>query len=651
MLIDHLPSSADIVGNSLVFYDYHGALARCDLHADQRCDTDTSDGVELWPDDFDSDAEPFYRLRPETLHIFDLDVFPERGVSQIYFDFDKNRQWILDDLPALKVEVQRRAYLRAVDRWEQHPAQVKWELDLPEYPVFEPSRALWEVWQAALAEYRANGLHNIAKIEAAYAAYEATLPKTKLEIEMSQKKKTDAAAPKYSAEYNDAVAQEIDNNSTRDGVGFLDFWCYSPTRQFIFVPTGEMWSAATIDNRLPRIPTGGKTKEGKEIKISASTALTQFRAVDQATWMPGMPAIIKDKLISLGGWFDRSDSRVYNLYKPPTLERVDRRDVAPWLNHVKRIYPNEWAHIVAWLAHRVQRPGEKVNHAMVLGGPQGIGKDTLLQPVAQAVGPWNCCEISPRVAVGRFNGFVKSVILRISEARDRGDAADQFEFYEATKTYIAAPPDVIRCDEKNLKEHMVPNIMGVVLTTNNKDGLYLPADDRRHFVAWSNATKEDFTADYWNRLWGWFADDGYGIVAHYLDNYDLRDFDPKAPPPKTDAFWAMVDISRPSEDAEMADAIDALGTPDAVTLPMVMTKAATGFADWLRDRKNRRNIGHRFDACKYVPVRNPDDKRDGQWKINGKRVTVYAKKALAPRDQITAVQRLTGAVTMPPPPY
>ena len=69
-------------------------------------------------------------------------------------------------------------------------------------------------------------------------------------------------------------------------------------------------------------------------------------------------------------------------------------------------------------AHRVQRPQEKINHALVLGGAQGIGKDTLLEPVKYAVGSWNFREVSPQQAMGRFNGFLKAVILRVSEARD-----------------------------------------------------------------------------------------------------------------------------------------------------------------------------------------------------------------------------------------
>ena len=49
--------------------------------------------------------------------------------------------------------------------------------------------------------------------------------------------------------------------------------------------------------------------------------------------------------------------------------------------------------------------------------------------------------------MGRFNGYTKSVILRMNEARDLGEF-DRYSFYEHTKAYIAAPPDVLRVDEK-----------------------------------------------------------------------------------------------------------------------------------------------------------------------------------------------------------
>ena len=116
------------------------------------------------------------------------------------------------------------------------------------------------------------------------------------------------------------------------------------------------------------------------------------------------------------------------------------------------------------------------------------------------------------------------------------------------------------------------------------------------------------------------------IVAHYLATLDLSRFDSKAPPPKTQAFWEIVDSSRAPEDAELADALDALGKPAAVTLSAILVRAAPDFSEWLRDRKNRRKIPHRFDECGYVPVRNPDA-TDGLWKIGNKRQVVYAHRA------------------------
>src|SRR5438105_7831939 len=95
-------------------------------------------------------------------------------------------------------------------------------------------------------------------------------------------------------------------------------------------------------------------------------------------------------------------------YKPPRPQRGNVALVAPWLNHLNRIYGDDAGHILRWLAQRVQHPEIKINHALVLGGVQGIGKDTLLEPVKEAVGSWNFHEVSPTVTFGRFNAFLKS---------------------------------------------------------------------------------------------------------------------------------------------------------------------------------------------------------------------------------------------------
>ena len=255
----------------------------------------------------------------------------------------------------------------------------------------------------------------------------------------------------------------------------------------------------------------------------------------------------------------------------------------------------------------------------------------------RAVGPWNFTEVSPTTLLGRFNGFVKSVILRISEARDLGDF-NRFAFYDHLKAYTAAPPDVLRCDEKHLREHAVLNVCGVVVTTNHKtDGIYLPPDDRRHYVAWSDLTRDKFASTYWRDLYEWYEAGGYRSVASYLRTVDLSGFDPKAPPPKTAAFWAIVDASRAPEDAELTDVLDALGSPNVLTLDDLVSRAPAGFAEWLGDRRNRRMIPHRLEEAGYVAVRNAGQK-DGRWKVGGKNVALYA------RQELPLAQRLKAAV-------
>ena len=242
--------------------------------------------------------------------------------------------------------------------------------------------------------------------------------------------------------------------------------------------------------------------------------------------------------------------------------------------------------------------------------------------------------------LGRFNGFLKSVILRVSEARDLGEF-DRFAFYEHMKQYTAAPPDVLRIDEKNRAEYSVPNVTGVVITTNHKsDGIYLPADDRRHFVAWTDLDKSAFTPEYWFTLWDWYDNGGFQIVAGYLLRLDLAAFNPKQPPPQTEAFFEIVNSSRAPEDAELADALEALGRPDTVTVSQIIeiTDQST-LAEFLRDRRNSRRIPHRLEASEYVPVRNPDAK-DGLWKISGRRQVIYAKDSLAQSERLAAARNV-----------
>jgi len=436
------------------------------------------------------------------------------------------------------------------------------------------------------------------------------------------------------------------------------FFAYMPMHNYIYAPGRAHWPGASVNSRIPSIKmTDGNGQpvlddKGKQIIISATAWLDKHKPVEQMTWAPGLPLVIYDKLILEGGWTNNPGVSVFNLYRPAdTLASGDASMAERWVDHIRFVYPHEADHIINWLAHRVQRPDEKINHALVLGGDQGVGKDTLLEPVKHAIGPWNFQEASPQQILGRFNGFLKAVILRVSEARDLGEY-DRFSFYDHMKTYIASPPDTLRVDEKHLREYNIPNVCGIIITTNHKnDGIFLSEDDRRHYVAWSPRKKEDpkFQDGYWSRLWEWYSSGGLANVAAYLRQLDISSFDPKAPPSKTPAFWSIVDSNRPHEEAELADAIDKLNNPDAFTLIQIRNATRdTSLVEWLDDRKNRRTVPYRLEKCGYVPVRNSAAK-DGLWVVSHKRQAIYAKVALTLQDQLSAAAKVVKSLAITTP--
>jgi Family of unknown function (DUF5906) len=432
-----------------------------------------------------------------------------------------------------------------------------------------------------------------------------------------------------------------------------DFVAHLPDHSYIFIPTRATWNATGVNAAVSPVPVLGKNgkpvlnksgpNKGQPKKVPATGYIDKNRPVHHLTWWPGLPMMIKDQLIIDDAWVKRKGVTTFNLYRPPSIQHGDPKKADRWLDLVHKVYPNDGMRIIRFLAHRVQHPMVKINHALLMGGFPGIGKDTIIVPARRAVGEWNAKNATPTQMFARFNRFFKSVLLVVPEVRDLGDL-NRYSFYEHTKICLATPPNTITIDEKHMPEYDVVNCCGIIFTTNHKtDGIYLPADDRRHDVIWSDITKEDFTKDFWTKMYAWYDNGGDTHVAAYLAAHDISKFDPKEPPPKTPAFWAIVDANRAPEEGELLDVIDKLGNPDAFTLEDIKRQALGGdLYEFFEDRRNRRAIPHRLEDANYIPVRNPDAD-SGLWRINDKRQTVYASSALSAGDQVKAIRKMQRA--------
>jgi hypothetical protein len=196
-----------------------------------------------------------------------------------------------------------------------------------------------------------------------------------------------------------------------EGVSLSDFRAYMPAHCYVFVPTREMWPATSINERLSPVPLFDKEgqpvldKNGAQKKIRPSAWLDKNRPVEQMTWAPGEPMLVRDRLASDGGWFARKGVTCFNLYKPPAAPLGNAAEAKPWIDHVKKVFGDAADHVISYLAHRVQFPQEKINHALVLGGNQGIGKDTLLEPVKRAIDPGILLKYRPSKCLDALMGF------------------------------------------------------------------------------------------------------------------------------------------------------------------------------------------------------------------------------------------------------
>lgn len=444
---------------------------------------------------------------------------------------------------------------------------------------------------------------------------------------------------------HDISADDLDKKTKREqlptSASMDDFWAYLPEHKYLFVPTRKMWPEASVasifGDHFPNV-------------------LDCKKPIHEMAWVPGEETIIRDRIMVEGGWINKPGYNTFNLYiPPPLLPPGDKDDIAPWLDHFKEIFPDDHEHMIRWMAYKVQNPGKKINHGLIVGSKdQGIGKDTVFTVLDYILGEWNVKDVSAAQSMDpKFNPFLQSIVCRINEANDLGDD-DKFTFYNRRKTWMTTPPNTLTVTDKNVKAHPVVNVVGVIISTNDLSGLYMPPENRRDYVAWSERKAKEFTPEYFTGIHEWYAKGGTNNVAAYLRSVDLSEFDPKAPPPKTPAFWEIANASQSTEDDLLNDLLDEFNSPMNKDRPVVVTIAqlaavandeSTGgryddLFDLLTDKRQRKSLGHRLAKCGYPGLNNEANATDGRWFVAGHRVPIYGNREVPLKERLDAAAEL-----------
>lgn len=233
-------------------------------------------------------------------------------------------------------------------------------------------------------------------------------------------------------------------------------------------------------------------------------------------------------------------------------------DASPWLKHVERMIPIEFEreHFLNALAHKVQFPAHKINHAILIGGHPGSGKDTMLAPFFWAIGGTakaNCALVRNEDLNSQWGYALECEVMEIAELR-QSEAKDRRALENALKPIIAAPPEYLQINRKGLHPYMALNRVFVIAFSNERAAISIPSDDRRWFCLWAEANRLP-EADAM-KLWNWYENqNGFAITANWLAARDVSNFNPSAAPPMTEAKAIMIDQGRSTAESFLVEQI------------------------------------------------------------------------------------------------
>jgi hypothetical protein len=278
------------------------------------------------------------------------------------------------------------------------------------------------------------------------------------------------------------------------------------------------------------------------------------RALTGITYAPGETELVaSDGLVYGNKWINA---------RPP-VEAAPDADVSRWLAHAEILIPDEdeRRHVLDAMAYKLQYPNVKINHAVLHGGDEGCGKDTLWAPFIWAVcGPGfrNRGVINAEGLASQWGYALESEVLILNELREP-DARERRALANRLKPVIAAPPDTLTVNRKGLHPYEALNRMFVLAFTNDPVPITLPSQDRRWFCIWSHAPilpEREALA-----LWRWYRTGGFEAVTGWLRARDVSAFNPAATPIETEFKRCMIENGMSSAESAVVDMIRAGAAP------------------------------------------------------------------------------------------
>jgi hypothetical protein len=239
---------------------------------------------------------------------------------------------------------------------------------------------------------------------------------------------------------------------------------------------------------------------------------------------------------------DVDGCRVLNLWRPPVWEvREDVPEPKLFIGHLDYLFDGDQTavnHVLDYLAHMLQRPWERVGHALLITSEaKGIGKSTLGNIVRRLVGEQNSRVAQTKDLKGQFDGWlVGKLVIQVDEVYEAGnwDLANKLKPLITERT--------VSVNVKYGPQMEIENYARFIMFSNHTAALSIEEGDRRYFVVNSKAQPKDDA--YYEEL-NQFIDSAEGMNAIYsfLMRRDISTFNPHRRPPMTEAKRTVIEVS------------------------------------------------------------------------------------------------------------
>lgn len=294
-----------------------------------------------------------------------------------------------------------------------------------------------------------------------------------------------------------------------------------------------------------------KSRHNMKRRIEASVAFDELRNDCGAPSLVGVTYAAGDDVI-----VERNGHAYGNRWRD-LRQPYAPGDVTPWLAHCERLVPDqaEREHIFDVMAFTLRNPRIKLNHAVLHGGHQGSGKDSMWAPLFWAIrgdAEENVRIMTAAQLFSQFHYQLETEVLVLNELREP-EAKERRALANLLKPIIAAPPDTLTVNRKGLHPFDMPNRLFVLAFSNDRVSITLDSDDRRWFCVWSNAPR--MTAEESSALWAWYKSNGLSACAAWLYARDISAFNPAASPPMTDFKRSMIEQGMSTAEAWLYDQI------------------------------------------------------------------------------------------------